>query len=44
MINFNIEIEKFKLTERRKKKSWLKDVISKENFNLIELNYIFFKR
>ncbi len=41
MINFNIEIEKFKITERRKKKRWLNDLISQENYNLLELNYIF---
>ncbi len=41
MINFNIEIEKFRITERRKKKRWLNDLISQENFNLLELNYIF---
>ncbi len=41
MINFNIEIEKFRITERRKKKRWLNDLISQENYNLLELNYIF---
>ncbi len=41
MINFNIEIEKFKLTEKRKKKRWLNALISRENYKLLELNYIF---
>lgn len=41
MINFNIEIEKFKLTEKRKKKRWLNDLISQESYKLLELNYIF---
>ncbi len=41
MINFNIEIEKFKLTEKRKKKRWLNDLISQENYKLLELNFIF---
>lgn len=41
MINFNIEIEKFKLTEKRKKKRWLNALISRESYKLLELNYIF---
>lgn len=41
MINFIIEIEKFKITERRKKKRWLNDLIFQENYKLLELNYIF---
>lgn len=41
MINFNVEIGKFKLEDIRKKKSWLKSLVNAEGFNLIELNYIF---
>ena len=41
MISFNIEIEKFKITERRKKKKWLNNLIFQENYKLLELNYIF---
>jgi len=41
MISFNIEIENFKITERRKKKKWLNDLIFQENYKLLELNYIF---
>lgn len=41
MISFNIEIEKFKITDSRKKKKWLNDLIFQENYKLLELNYIF---
>jgi rRNA maturation RNase YbeY len=41
MLSFNIEFENFKLIEIRKKKNWIKDLIIKEGFNLVELNYVF---
>ena len=41
MINFNVEIEKFKITDTRKKKAWLKDLVIEQGFKLKELNYVF---
>jgi probable rRNA maturation factor len=41
MLSFNIELENFKLIGIRKKKNWIKDLIAKEGFNLIELNFVF---
>ena len=41
MITFNIEIDGFKIIEVRKKKSWLKVLVSDQGFKLGELNYIF---
>jgi probable rRNA maturation factor len=41
MLSFNIELENFKLIGIRKKKNWIKDLIAKEGFNLVELNYVF---
>ncbi len=41
MINFNVETEGFKLSDIRKKKSWLKDLVNEQGFKLGELNYIF---
>jgi probable rRNA maturation factor len=41
MLSFNIELENFKLIGIRKKKNWIKDLIAKEAFNLVELNYVF---
>lgn len=41
MINFNVETESFKVSDIRKKKSWLKDLVNEEGFKLGELNYIF---
>lgn len=41
MINFNVETEGFKVLDIRKKKSWLKDLVKEQGFNLGELNYIF---
>jgi probable rRNA maturation factor len=41
MINFNVEVEGFRLTERTKKKSWLKNLIQSHGKKVGELNYIF---
>ncbi len=41
MINFNVEIEKFKISDTRKKKAWLKDLVIEQGFKLKELNYVF---
>ncbi|OYU68087.1 MAG: rRNA maturation RNase YbeY [Cytophagaceae bacterium BCCC1] len=41
MINFNIELDKFKLSDIRKRKSWLKELVKDQGFKLGELNYIF---
>jgi probable rRNA maturation factor len=41
MISFNIELGGFKLSDVRKKKSWLKDLVKDQGFKLGELNYIF---
>ena len=41
MISFNIEIVKFKLSDIRKKKAWLKDLANEQGFKLKELNYVF---
>lgn len=41
MISFNIELEKFKISDIRKKKAWLKDLANEQGFKLKELNYVF---
>lgn len=41
MINFNIELEGFRLTERNRKKELLKSIIREHGFKPGELNYIF---
>ncbi|MCP9769978.1 rRNA maturation RNase YbeY [Lacihabitans sp. LS3-19] len=41
MISFNIEVEKFKISDIRKKKDWLKDLAKEQGFKLKELNYVF---
>ncbi len=41
MINFNIETGGFKLSDIRKKKAWLKDLVKEQGFKLGELSYIF---
>ncbi|MCP9757023.1 rRNA maturation RNase YbeY [Lacihabitans sp. CCS-44] len=41
MINFNIELDGFKLSDIRKRKSWLKELVKDQGFKLGELNYIF---
>lgn len=41
MINFNVELDGFKLTERKKKKDFLKTLVKNYGFKLGELNYIF---
>jgi probable rRNA maturation factor len=41
MINFNIELDRFKLSDIRKRKSWLKELVKDQGFKLGELNYIF---
>lgn len=41
MISFNIEVEKFKISDIRKKKAWLKDLANEQGFKLKELNYVF---
>lgn len=41
MISFNIELGGFKLSDIRKRKSWLKDLVKDQGFKLGELNYIF---
>lgn len=41
MINFNIELEGFRLTERNRKKELLKSIVKEHGFKPGELNYIF---
>ena len=41
MINFNIETEGFKLTDRRRKKQLIRHIAESYGFRLGELNYIF---
>jgi rRNA maturation RNase YbeY len=41
MISFNIELVGFKLSDIRKRKSWLKELVKEQGFKLGELNYIF---
>lgn len=41
MISFNIELGGFKISDIRKRKSWLKDLVKDQGFKLGELNYIF---
>jgi len=40
-IHFFTEDVKFNLTEKQKRKTWIKEISKKESFRLIELNYIF---
>jgi rRNA maturation RNase YbeY len=40
-INFFAEGVSFKLAEKQKRKTWLKELARLENFKLAELNYIF---
>lgn len=41
MINFNIELSGFRLTDRNRKKELLKSIIKEHGFKPGELNYIF---
>jgi probable rRNA maturation factor len=41
MINLNVEVGGFKLGDRSKKKSWIKELVQKEGKKVGELNYIF---
>ncbi|MBX2951004.1 MAG: rRNA maturation RNase YbeY [Leadbetterella sp.] len=41
MINFNVELSGFRLTERNRKKELLKQIIREHGFKPGELNYIF---
>lgn len=41
MINFHIELNSFKLREKKKKKEWIKELVHGYKFTLGELNYIF---
>lgn len=41
MINFNVELSGFRLTERNRKKELLKQIIKEHGFKPGELNYIF---
>ncbi len=41
MITFNVELEKFKLSQLILHKKWLNQIAQSEGFKVIELNYIF---
>lgn len=41
MINFNIELEGFRLTERNRKRELLRSIVKEHGFKPGELNYIF---
>src|SRR5690606_857932 len=41
MINFNIEVGGFQLTDRRRKKAWLKNLVLSHGSKPGDLNYIF---
>ena len=41
MINFNLEWEGFRLTERRRKREWLKGLIKEQGYTPGDLSYIF---
>jgi rRNA maturation RNase YbeY len=41
MISFNVELGGFKLSDIRKRKAWLKELVKDQGFKLGELNYIF---